>query len=82
MVVKMKLISRLHKYSISFISLGFISNVLIHLFYSFVRLEFTSYGFSDFLIHSELKSQYYISLFLILFGVILILVDILDSNNI
>ncbi len=77
----MKHFSKLNKYSISFISLGFISNILIHLFYSFVRLEFTSYGFSDFLMHSELKSQYYISLFLILFGVILIFVEVLDSNN-
>lgn len=77
----MKHFSKYKKYNISLVFLGFISNIFMHLFYSFVRLEFASFGFSDFIKYSELTIHYYFSLALIFVGSILTFLDILDSNN-
>lgn len=63
-----------------FLLLGFLSNVLIHLFYSLVRINFASYGFNEYIQHSELIIQYNLSRLFIILGFILIVINFMKKD--
>jgi len=71
---------KLSMYGFFLLFIGFISNVLIHVFYSLVRINFASYGFNEYIQHSELIVQYNLSRLFIIAGFALIVINFLKKD--